>query len=182
MKRSTTIIGLGLGLAANAACSPPSQEAIAPPPASVEALNRRLSDVRQFIGPVAVNWESCPPEGSSLSPNTHVNAFVFNNGANGTRKDGLPKLYHTVEIGNVYAYKDTNGNVAAWCGTSAEELPGHKEVQGPTKSRITVIPVINCSQPQPDQDLTCDGTPIVYDENPVNTPGTFYQEPTTTTP
>jgi hypothetical protein len=92
-------------------------------------------------------------------------------------------LYHTVEIGNVYAYKDTSGNVAAWCGTSAEELPGHKEVQGTAKSRITVIPAItNCPQPQPDQAIPCDGTPLVYDENPATTPGTLYLEPPTTTP
>lgn len=149
------------------------------PEITIDALNKRLGDVRQFIGPIAVNWISCPPGGTKLSPDMRVNAFVFDNGAIGKRADGEPKLYHTVEIGDVHEYRDSTGNVAAWCGKNIVKQTGHPEIQGTETSGIIVIPVqSDCPQPKAGQAIPCGGMPLLYDNGPNNTPGTIYLDPT----
>lgn len=180
-------IGLGLSMSITAgACSTeaPKPEALQPtisvPEAPVEVLNDRLGDVTQFIGPIAVDWESCPPGGNLLSPDIRINAPVFNSLPNEPREDGERKLYHTVEIQNVHEYLDASGEVAAWCGTSIVEDSRDKSVQATEEPSILIIPVMpGCAMPEVGQAIPCDGMPLMYDDGPnKSVPDTLYLDPT----
>lgn len=170
-------IGLSIGLAAGA-CS-----AEAPMPtdtipqvsvleAPVEALNKRLGDVTQFIGPIATTWESCPVGGTLLYPDTRINAYIFNN-PGGTTADGVRKIYHTVEIRNVSEYRDAQGNIAAWCGSTVDDEPRYGQGADPSvhPEAIVVIPAMpGCEEPEVENGtlapLPCPGMPITIDKSP----------------
>lgn len=148
------------------------------------ALEQRIGEIRQYFGPIVVDWESCPEGDQQLADNMHVLApsapwnfgggfveigedlevieEVSNGGLN-----GLVAVEEGREQQPTEQYNNAFGQAVAFCGTSVGSYP-NLGILGPSQGTVVVMPVDPECVPIEGQTTPPNGCtlqPILFDVN-----------------